>query len=82
MGVLVSRRRRGACVALEWSEAEQRYHCGLLTGAAKAGRGAQRLMARWIGAGVGCDAELLSMPDATLQPGTQRPGEPHTAPSR
>ena len=30
LGVLVSRRRRGACVALRWSDRDQRYWCGMV----------------------------------------------------
>jgi hypothetical protein len=30
VGVLVSRRRTGACTALRWSNSEGRYHCGLM----------------------------------------------------
>ena len=51
LGMLVSRRRRGACAAVEWDG--QRYRCGVLTTA----RGwRRRLVARWIGAGPGCDS--------------------------
>jgi len=71
IGMVISRRRSGACVALEWAEAEQRYHCGLLKKAAASGPSAQRLVARWIGAGKGCDASLewqaaTASPDASL----------------
>lgn len=56
VGMLVSRRRRGACAALRWHEAEARYQCGLLADAQ------QPLwrwwLRRWIAAGVGCDATL------------------------
>ncbi|CAA7615229.1 hypothetical protein [Magnetospirillum sp. UT-4] len=45
-------RVRGPCPALDWIEAERRYRCGI-------GRFMrwlpQRLMLRWIAAGVGCD---------------------------
>lgn len=53
LGMLLSRRRRGACVALRWSEAEQRYRCG-----AVAHPWLGRLARRWIAAGAGCDADL------------------------
>ena len=52
-------RANGPCPALEWSEADARYYCGLLTNATKhlgwiAGAGKQlttRLLSRWIAAG-------------------------------
>ena len=71
LGVLVSRRRSGACQALRWSEADRRYLCGLLADAqqAAAERGGWRarlwraLARRWIAAGSGCDAEVDVQPD-------------------
>jgi len=71
VGMLVSRRRRGACAALQWSQVQQRYLCGMLVaplqtlGWQDGGRGRQaiaRLMSRWasrlIAAGIGCDSSL------------------------
>ena len=66
LGMLVSRRRRGACVALRWSDAQQRYLCGMLsdpggvTGLTHpwAVRALAALARRSIAAGVGCDAQL------------------------
>ncbi|HYR25424.1 MAG TPA: hypothetical protein VEQ09_06320 [Aquabacterium sp.] len=61
VGMLVSRRRRGACVALRWSVAQGCYRCGLLETDALGGlwrklwRGWAR---RLISAGSGCDASL------------------------
>jgi hypothetical protein len=54
---------KGPCPALQWSDAEQRYHCGLLVNPrtyfgllpASAEPIAQQLLARWIAAGKGCD---------------------------
>lgn len=51
---------------MRWVEAERRYRCALLgdrgAGAAPAERPRlpipRRLVARWIGAGVGCDCDL------------------------
>ena len=68
LGILVSRRRRGACAALRWSDADQRYLCGMLsdpgcvTGLTHplALRALTALSRRWIAAGVGCDAPLQS----------------------
>lgn len=63
-------RANGPCPALEWSEADARYYCGLLTNATKhlgwiAGAGKQlttRLLSRWIAAGKGCDCQADVQP--------------------
>ena len=63
LGMLLSRSRHGACVALDWAEAENRYRCGVLAEPrrwlpllpASWGRALAR---RWIAAGIGCDATL------------------------
>lgn len=63
LGVVLSRRRRGACVALQWDNAASNYRCGALAdpgrhlGWLPAGW-ARRLIRRWIAAGQGCDADL------------------------
>jgi MinD superfamily P-loop ATPase len=59
VGIVVSRRRTGACRALRWDGA--RYRCGVLSAAA--GWRAS-LLARWIAAGRGCDssAEVVAAP--------------------
>jgi hypothetical protein len=54
LGMLLSLRRRGACEALVWDEADDRYHCGALQGP---GWWAS-LARRWIAAGIGCDARF------------------------
>ena len=72
LGMLVSRRRTGACVALRWSAADGRYLCGMVAdpGAVTgwnrpwAVRWQQALARRWIAAGVGCDARLQALPPA------------------
>jgi hypothetical protein len=53
IGMLVSRKRSGACSALQWDAAGRRYRCGV----------AQHrfpliaaLARRWIAAGSGCDS--------------------------
>ena len=64
--MLVSRRRHGACVALRWSDADQRYLCGMLsdpggvTGLTNPWvvRILAALARRSIAAGIGCDAPL------------------------
>jgi len=67
VGVIVSRRRHGACKALVWSAPDRRYFCGLLVvrpgeqGAwwRRAGRAVWlRWARRMISAGSGCDASL------------------------
>jgi hypothetical protein len=52
---------------LRWDDATQRYSCGALGPEAAAGRTSgklaalrKRLVARWIGAGIGCDSRLAA----------------------
>lgn len=64
VGMLVSRRRRGACAALVWMQDERRYRCGVVSEPQRyvkvgwmarwLGRAARRLIA----AGKGCDCDL------------------------
>ncbi len=66
LGMLVSRRRTGACAALRWSAVEQRYRCGLLSEPADVTgwrspwllRAVRAVAQRQIAAGSGCDAEI------------------------
>jgi hypothetical protein len=63
LGMLVSRRRVGACAALSWSEADGRYHCGVVAAPARwlpwlPAPLVRRLALRWIASGAGCDAEI------------------------
>lgn len=63
LGMLLSRRRRGGCVALQWSAENRRYLCGALVEPARwlpwlPKAWAVRLVRRWIAAGVACDATL------------------------
>jgi hypothetical protein len=66
LGVVVSRRRHGACAALAWDDADGRYGCGVLQQPRRhlslfrllPQRWAQRVVARWIAAGRGCDADF------------------------
>lgn len=63
LGMVISRRLHGACVALTWDEGDGRYRCGVverpraylpwLPEAA-----ARRLALHWIASGDGCDAAL------------------------
>jgi hypothetical protein len=65
--MLLSRRRSGACAALQWDDAQARYLCGVL---ARPGHWlpllpptwARALARRWIAAATGCDAELQADP--------------------
>ncbi|MFY3386494.1 hypothetical protein [Paracidovorax sp. MALMAid1276] len=70
LGVLVSRKRTGACKALRYSETEQRYWCGMVADPGGvtgwrhpwALRAVSALARRWIAAGSGCDAHLEARP--------------------
>lgn len=67
LGMWVSRRRHGACVALRWDDAHSRYLCGMVADAGEVigwqnpwlSRMLGALARRWIAAGSGCDAEPL-----------------------
>jgi hypothetical protein len=69
LGMLVSRRRHGACRALRWSGGDARYVCGMVSAPHEVlgwhGRWGQALTPwlarwarRWISAGQGCDADI------------------------
>ena len=63
LGIWLSRRRQGACVALSWHEQDQRYLCGALAAPALwlpwlPARVAAALARRWIAAAKGCDSDL------------------------
>lgn len=78
VGMLLSRRRRGRCIALRWDEAQRRYRCGALAWRAKGSlarlleRPLHAWMARMIAAGRGCDADLeaQALGDADQAAGT------------
>jgi hypothetical protein len=64
LGMVASRRRHGACAALEWAEARGHYRCGVLAQPKRwlpwlPERLARALVRRWIAAGRGCDSDLL-----------------------
>lgn len=69
-GVLLSRRRHGACVALRWHATGGLYRCGLLAAPARwLPRGLRWLapaLAAWarrsISAGTGCDCDFEAAP--------------------
>lgn len=66
LGVVISRKRHGACDALRWSVDARRYQCGVLVEPQAflprwlgwCGPLLSRLARRWIAAGVGCDADI------------------------
>jgi hypothetical protein len=70
LGMLLSRRRQGACVALDWDTGTRRYRCGAAVGVAGRLPPAlkpmaplvERLARRWISAGSGCDSTLETDP--------------------
>ena len=66
LGQVISRKRMGACDALRWDARQRLYRCGALSDTEGvlgprwrwAAPLLRRLAARWIAAGVGCDASL------------------------
>lgn len=74
LGILLSGRRTGACMAVRWEEASKQYRCGALTQAPHVLAMAlplwlqwlrpalvpvlTRVAGRWIAAGIGCDSHL------------------------
>ncbi len=65
VGVLISRRRHGACVALRWEAASSVYRCAVVDAPQTLWPAlpqllhplVKRLARRWIAAGVGCDCD-------------------------
>jgi len=67
LGFLLSRRRTGACSALQWGAADGRYRCGPLAEPARflpwlPAPWARALVRRWIAAARGCDAAVDATP--------------------
>ncbi|WP_245651175.1 hypothetical protein [Paramagnetospirillum marisnigri] len=67
LGIILFRTRRGPCPALGWDEAATRYVCDLLARPRRVmgwlpTRWGERLAARWISAGSGCDSRAASDP--------------------
>ena len=68
VGVLVSRKRVGACHALQWSDSDGRYFCGLVSAPglvltwlpARLAPLVSRLARRWIASATGCDSSLVA----------------------
>ncbi|MBI5717269.1 MAG: hypothetical protein HZC37_06235 [Burkholderiales bacterium] len=74
LGMLLSRRLRGACAALSWSGAHGRYLCGAIAEPAAwlpwlPARWARALASRWVAAGTACDAELEAVQEDGLHAG-------------
>ena len=73
LGQVISRKRHGACDALRFDDLQSVYRCGAITDAAGvlgprwrwAAPVLEKLARRWIAAGVGCDAALISQPTFT-----------------
>ena len=88
LGVLLSGRRSGECLALRWQLTGRLYRCGAITSAAEVLRTRlprfvhgvvplltwllERVARRWVAAGIGCDCDVQS-PVATLGLPTQPP---------
>ena len=81
LGMVWSRRRHGACAALDWDAAGGHYRCGLLL-RAQARPLLARLVRRWIGAGQGCDCAWEPMAAVASSTTLKRPDEepPHGPP--
>ncbi len=70
LGVVISRKRRGACDALRWRAGENRYVCGAVSEPRTVLPAAlrwlspalSRLARRWIAAGTGCDSSVEAAP--------------------
>lgn len=65
VGMLVSLKRHGRCVALRWDEAGSCYRCGMLAAPDAKGiipRWRSRIAGRSIAAGIGCDANIEVAP--------------------
>ena len=63
LGMVLSRRRRGACAALQWQVQSARYRCGAITEPRRwlpwlPARAARWLALRWVAAARGCDSDL------------------------
>lgn len=80
LGMLVSLKRRGACRALQWSEDDHQYRCGMLAHPTRyvglrtlrpdgwLNRLIRRYARRMIAAGIGCDADIEPQAPQTPAP--------------
>jgi hypothetical protein len=76
LGQWLSRKRHGACTALQWQSAERRYRCGAVATPRQfmpwlSEAWGRRLALRWISAARGCDSDL-QVAQGTTEP---RPGQ-------
>lgn len=76
LGMLLSRRRHGACAALAWDETQHRHVCDALVRPQRFVKWRwlrplfARLAARWIAAGRGCDSAVeVEAPTTRARPG-------------
>ena len=71
-GMLLSLHVRGRCRMLRFEPAQARYRCGLMPAPSASWSGGvlTALVARWIGAGLGCDssAEAIAAREAVDRP--------------
>lgn len=94
LGMLVSLKREGACRALQWSEDERQYRCGMLVHPTRyvglrtfkpeglVNRLIRRYAQRMIAAGIGCDADIEPMtPPASPASDAPSPPAPTSPPS-
>jgi hypothetical protein len=88
LGVALSGRRHGSCVALRWDAAGLSYRCGALVDAAKVlrsglphlpgftlpvlARWLPKLARRWVAVGTGCDCDM-DVPDQSQTPQVESP---------
>jgi len=93
LGVVLSRRRRGACGAVQWSETLNLYRCGAIVAPRQVieARLAPRwlwlapalawvlgrLARRWIAAGIGCDSSVEAGPMPSTTMQDPSSGYPH-----
>lgn len=72
VGMVLSRRTQGACIAVQWNDAQQHYQCGMVTQPELwfplpwrwSHDLMSRLSRRWISAGKGCDCDIeLASPE-------------------
>lgn len=82
LGMVLSRKRRGACVALRWQDDARQYRCGAVMAPKEVLQLAlpnflkawvsplawvlARLAKRWIAAGLGCDSTVQAQANSPL----------------
>lgn len=93
LGMLVSLKREGACRALQWSEDDRQYRCGMLVHPTRyvglrtvkpeglVNRLIRRYARRMIAAGIGCDADIEPMTAPAAPPATAPPASGDSTPT-